>query len=348
MLGLFKGSGAGRSRGTLLSMVSGDQPGRVLVVRLGSAPGAGAGGAGVESTEYAPADAFFASLSGEARPAGRLAPLADLGGSAMTLALARAGAEPGRDDDTRGLALAVGPATRRGLPSSGRVHVGGRSPLTGAYTEGAVGGDLAWALASFASGLLVTGPARPPGAPPALLAIDARDADEGGGRAPRVELVPLTDLGPAGLDPGRGILDLAPALDGYLPAGAACPRALLLAGPAARRGLPFATLMAWTAGAPPLVTGRGGLGLVLAELGLVGVLVVTGWAVYLKRRYKRTITALRQSGRRQTPAVALGVGVAANLAVLGLFESVLFSPTGWFYLGFVWACARIHSGGLDR
>jgi len=87
---------------------------------------------------------------------------------------------------------------------------------------------------------------------------------------------------------------------------------------------------------------------ILAELGLVGVLVVTGWAVYLKRRYKRTITALRQSGRRQTPAVALGVGVAANLAVLGLFESVLFSPTGWFYLGFVWACARIHSGGLDR
>ncbi len=87
---------------------------------------------------------------------------------------------------------------------------------------------------------------------------------------------------------------------------------------------------------------------ILAELGSVGVLVVLGWVVYLKRRYKDTISALRLDGRRQTPAIALGVGVASNLAILGLFESVLFSPIGWFYLGFTWACARLDPARVSR
>ena len=82
---------------------------------------------------------------------------------------------------------------------------------------------------------------------------------------------------------------------------------------------------------------------VLAELGSLGVLVVGGWAWYLKRRYKDAVLGLRRAGRRQTAAVALGVGVGANLAILGLFESVLFSPTGWFYLGFTWACVRLRT-----
>ena len=80
---------------------------------------------------------------------------------------------------------------------------------------------------------------------------------------------------------------------------------------------------------------------ILAELGAVGSLVVLSWVVYVKCRYREAILGLRMAGRRQTPAVALGVGVASNLVVLGMFESVLFSPTGWFYLGFTWACIRL-------
>ncbi|MDF1800713.1 MAG: hypothetical protein P1V81_16175, partial [Planctomycetota bacterium] len=114
-------------------MGSGDQFGRVLSVRIGGEHGGQA--------HYGPARSFF---SGES---GRFAQLAPLGGSALTLGLVQLA--PG------GLALTVGGATRRGLPSSGRVHIGAVSPLTGAYTEGAIGGDLAWALAGLADGLLL-------------------------------------------------------------------------------------------------------------------------------------------------------------------------------------------------
>ena len=80
---------------------------------------------------------------------------------------------------------------------------------------------------------------------------------------------------------------------------------------------------------------------VLAELGGLGIAVVGGWALFLGRRYRDAVREVRALGRRQPPVLALGAGIGANLMVLGLFESVLFSPTGWFYVGLAWACVRV-------
>lgn len=80
---------------------------------------------------------------------------------------------------------------------------------------------------------------------------------------------------------------------------------------------------------------------ILAELGALGMGVVGCFALYMRRRYRELIRGARQIGQRQGPHVALGVGIGANLVILGLFESVLFSPTGWFYVGLTWACTKV-------
>ncbi|MDF1800642.1 MAG: hypothetical protein P1V81_15810 [Planctomycetota bacterium] len=80
---------------------------------------------------------------------------------------------------------------------------------------------------------------------------------------------------------------------------------------------------------------------VLAELGAVGVAIVSGWALFLGRRYRDAIREVRSFGQRQPAALAIGAGIGTNMMVLGLFESVLFSPTGWFYIGLTWACVRV-------
>jgi hypothetical protein len=79
---------------------------------------------------------------------------------------------------------------------------------------------------------------------------------------------------------------------------------------------------------------------IAAELGGLGIAVVTGWLFYVRKR----IAAKRKDHRHPfasiSPALVTGAGLGSYLVVLGLFESVIFSPTGWFNVGFCWACLR--------
>lgn len=172
--------------------------------------------------------------------------VARLGGSALAFGLVRAGAP---------LALAIGAATAEGLPGAGRVHIGGLSPLTGGYTEGALGGDLAWALrAAGVDGLWIDGECEA-----AVLLIEVRGA--GDVRARCVSAAPdWRRLGAGAL--ARALVKLG--------AGAKWCGAVAN-GPGARRGVPYGLLV--SGDAVSSATGRGGLGTLLAERGLWGIVV---------------------------------------------------------------------------
>jgi len=170
--------------------------------------------------------------------------LATLGGSALGLALLSAHARRSSDE---ALVIAVGEAVRAGLPTAARAAVLARAPLSGLYAEGHVGGTLGARLARVADALLLTGHA---GAPGAVLVLA-----ESGAR-----LLARPELG------GRAPAEIARALESELG-----PAAVLATGPAGLRGLPFASLA--VGHAPPSFVGRGGLGAVLARLGLVAVVV---------------------------------------------------------------------------
>lgn len=172
------------------------------------------------------------------------------GGSALCFGLVR-------ETERARLALTIGAATRRGVPGAGRVHIGGRSPLTGGYTEGAVGGDLAWALAAGGlAGLWIEGRARD-----AVLIVDVRAGDV------QVTLRAVDDVleGAGALGAGALARGLAQAC------GPADELGVLANGPGARRGVPYGLLVSGDAVAS--VTGRGGLGTLLAELGCWALVV---------------------------------------------------------------------------
>jgi|GEM_PF-733827 len=176
---------------------------------------------------------------------------ASFGGSALAAALV--GAELERDRTVRPLVLAVGDAVRRGLPTAARAVVAGVAPLTGRYGEGQVGGELGPRLAALLDGLLVTGGLVRDGVPRALVVGSATEDDH----TVTARVVELD------------------AEDGRSPAAriAACaarcgPGATLACGPAGERGVDFASL---ASGSPPSFVGRGGLGRVLGDLGLVAV-----------------------------------------------------------------------------
>ena len=80
---------------------------------------------------------------------------------------------------------------------------------------------------------------------------------------------------------------------------------------------------------------------VVAELGSLGVLLLLGWVRFLYQRYVVAVRAMRGVAAERLSVLALGGGVGAYLLALGFFESILFSPTGWFYIGFSWACVRV-------
>lgn len=165
------------------------------------------------------------------------------GGSALCFELVRA--------DEACLAFAVGDATWRGLPGAGRVHVGAVSPLTGGYTEGALGGDFAWALAAAGiAGLALTGRA-PAGS---VLVLEA----DGKGVGVRLVQAPA--------ETARQLVAWARA-----EAPGAQHVAAVANGPGARRGVPYGLLLSGDAVAS--ATGRGGLGTRLAALGLSGVVL---------------------------------------------------------------------------
>lgn len=186
------------------------------------------------------------------------APLAALGGSAACLAL-----QPRERGAAPQLVFALGQATRRRLPSSGRVHIGARSPLTGGYTEGAVGGGLAWALAALFGEdepLAVLAIEAAPGLSNERCVLHLRRHCDG-----EIE-ASLVDAPPA-----RGAASLAQALVAGRSSASSLEVAAIAAGPGAERGVPYGILV--TGDEVPVTTGRGGLGTALATLGLVGILV---------------------------------------------------------------------------
>lgn len=175
--------------------------------------------------------------------------LMEAGGAATAVALV-AWAEEGWPGAPC-FALSVGPAVRAGLPTAARAHVAARSPLSGRLSEGLVGGELGPRLASLGDGLLLTG--QLPARDRVLRLLPAAD----GGR-PRAVLERL----PTGH--GSSTIEVLAAAR-----SATGPGALLVAGPAADRGVRFANLA--NESDPPSFVGRGGLGLALAELGLKAV-----------------------------------------------------------------------------
>jgi len=190
------------------------------------------------------------ALEGELQP---------LGGSATCLGL-----QPQAPLASPRLVFALGEATRRRLPSSGRVHIGARSPLTGGYTEGAVGGGLAWAL------LGLFGEDEPvvalcidaaPGLDAGEFVLELEPADTGAGGI-AAKLVKVPDL------PGNLAQRLVAS---SLVEKRGWQTAAIAAGPGARRGVPYGILV--TGDDVAVTTGRGGLGTVLARLGLAAVVV---------------------------------------------------------------------------
>ncbi|QDU85890.1 hypothetical protein Pla163_30360 [Planctomycetes bacterium Pla163] len=203
---------------------------RVLRVELGSAAGDP-----IRSLTRVPL---------ERAPWSRVAPL---GGSGLAVALV--GAELERDRAARPLAICVGAAVRRGVPTAARAVVGGFAPLTGRYGEGQVGGELGPRLAAVLDGLVIVGELDRATCPGAVLVVDGRGQVEvrrlgtalvRGSVNERLERI-RRELGPG---------------------------ATLVCGPAGDRGIAFATL---ASGDPPSFVGRGGLGATLGASGLVGV-----------------------------------------------------------------------------
>ena len=167
-------------------------------------------------------------------------------GSALAAACSLAALRDGRAVP---FVLATGDAVRRGLPTAARATVAAVGPLTGLYAEGQVGGELGPRLARVGDALLLHG--RAPESPAPLVLVVSEEA---------VELVAVPEL--AGAEPGAAAALVARRVG---------PCALLRIGPAATRGVRFASLAA--GGELPSFVGRGGLGAALAARGLAGVAI---------------------------------------------------------------------------
>ncbi len=176
--------------------------------------------------------------------------LAAAGGGALGLAwmLESAHAAPAR----RALLVSVGECVKRGRPTAARASVAARSPLTGLFAEGLVGGEFARRLASVVDLLVVESSAAAPVEPMGeVLLVEA----DGSARIVR-------DSKWRALSPHALHMELAERFGDC---------AALAVGPAALRGVRWANLAA--SGARPHFVGRGGLGEVLGATGLSAVCV---------------------------------------------------------------------------
>jgi aldehyde:ferredoxin oxidoreductase len=178
---------------------------------------------------------------------GPWARLARWGGSALGLACLREHARRASSGSSA-LVLAVGEGVRRSLPTAARAAVQARSPLTGRYAEGHVGGELGPRLARVADAVLIEGRCPEPGG---VLVL------EEGGAARLLARPALLGLAPA---------EAARALEAELG-----PCAVLAIGPAGERSIPFASLAAGHS--PASFVGRGGLGARFGALGLKALCV---------------------------------------------------------------------------
>jgi aldehyde:ferredoxin oxidoreductase len=144
--------------------------------------------------------------------------------------------------------VAVGSAVRRGLPTAARATVAARSPLSGLYSEGQVGGELGRRLAGLVDAVVLEGHTRLPGA---VLLL---------GPEGQVELLSIPDLADSEVRATGSFLNAR-----FGDSGA------LLVGPAGEHGVAFASLA--NAEDPPSFVGRGGLGAVFGALGLKALVV---------------------------------------------------------------------------
>ncbi|MFT6361810.1 MAG: aldehyde:ferredoxin oxidoreductase [Planctomycetota bacterium] len=195
-----------------------------------------------------------------------------LGGSGLALALLA-----GQSADSGSLAISVGNAVGRNLPSSGRICLAGVSPLTGLLAEAALGGDAAVCLASLGDGLLLRGQAGEAGAAPRLLVLefahdqggqDGKDAhDDQDGQSPTVtgRLLPV-EQGTGSVD--RACHALAEKIKAERPGA---ELALLTIGQAGLDGSPMAMVRTGTSHVSS--AGRGGLGALIGAMGLCGIAI---------------------------------------------------------------------------
>ena len=146
------------------------------------------------------------------------------------------------------LVVAVGDAVRRGVPTASRATIASRAPLTGLYADGQVGSDLGRRLAAVCDALVLAGGLE---GGDFVLHVDA------GGEFRLLETPELAQATPREVH-ARLLERLGPC-------------ATLSIGPAGRRRLPMASLVAGDE--PPHFVGRGGLGAVLGELGLHAIAV---------------------------------------------------------------------------
>lgn len=79
---------------------------------------------------------------------------------------------------------------------------------------------------------------------------------------------------------------------------------------------------------------------IAAELGGIGIAVVAGWLLFVRKRISKARRQRKHAFASISPALVMGAGLGSYLVILGMFESVIFSPSGWFNVGFCWACLR--------
>jgi aldehyde:ferredoxin oxidoreductase len=209
--------------------------------------------------EPAPPRVLRVRLEGRDRCSAELAPFSDpdprieavgcSGGPGLSAALLHGWARRGAPGPAP-LALAVGDAVRRGLPTAARLTVAARAPLHGRLSEGQVGSDLGPRLAALAAGLWIEAHDPPPAAERVLC---------------------LEQDGSARLVQVAGLERCSPAAAAERLQAEFGPHASLRLGAAGRAGVRFASLAA--GGERPSFVGRGGLGAVLGGLGLGAVVV---------------------------------------------------------------------------
>ena len=204
------------------------------------------------------AEDLWQSVQEAIRSSADLSSTAELGGSALVLAIfaaASRAAERGESLPEPAFAISVGEAVRLGLPTAARATITGRAPLRSGLVEAPFGGQFARAFSTSTDVALVFG-----------------------GRASQRAVLHIDDRGGVsiGKAPFKADAETPTRAAQLAPPG---EQHALLVGPAAESGLPFANLGSWSApaegeghGVPSLV-GRGGIGFTVASAGVVAVTV---------------------------------------------------------------------------
>ncbi len=197
--------------------------------------------------------------------------------------------------------LAGGPLAGSGVSSAGRLSVGGKSPLTGGVKEANAGGTAGDSLARLGLRAVVLTGRRPPGER-VLVVIDESGA----------KLVPCPELA------GLGNFALAQRLR----AGYAKDYTLVCVGPAGEEGLLAAGVSVTDVEfRPSRLAARGGMGAVLGDKGVKGVLIkkdgsrhAPGYESEAFKTARRVFNdAVRTSDRTK---VLADYGTASTLAVV--------------------------------